>query len=63
MHRRYREELRHDLRERRQYIAKVESLLDYIDELEAEVKHWKHRFEIVVEARSENDSTDLDEHG
>lgn len=60
MHSRYIEELRHDLRERRKFIAKVESMLDYIAELEHEVKHWKSRYEIILNARGEDGSTDLD---
>lgn len=50
---RHYEELRHFIREKRIEIARIESLCDYVDELEQKVEHWKSRYEILVEAKTE----------
>ena len=61
MIRTYREDFRRELLEKRKDIARVESLLDYIDELEQKVRSLTARIEIIMEARSEDGSSDMDE--
>ena len=65
--RRFRDEYRQELREERRRLNRMDALLDYIDELEAEVEHWKSRYQILLEAKTEaeneevvNGSSDLD---
>lgn len=64
----FRNEFRKDLRQRRAFYNRIDDMLDYINELENEVQHWRDRYDILLEAKTEasneeeaNGSSNLDE--
>lgn len=64
---RYKAEIRSYIQDKRKKIAMLESLCDYCDELEHEVKTLRDRLAIIYDARTEvsndeecHDGSDLD---